>query len=151
VSHKEDDMTEQHYDGRDEKEVQKREEKGGDEKSWEEKWRRDPLNAGTWAVIIIWVGLVFLADNLGLLRRFEIREAWGVIFLGAGVILLLEVLLRFVLPDFRRPVTGNIVFAVIALAAGLAILDLFDWKLIWAIALIAVGVGVLLQGLFRRS
>jgi hypothetical protein len=93
---------------------------------------------------------VFLADNLGLLARFEIREEWGLIFIGAGVILLLEILVRFVLPDFRRPLTGNIIFAIAALAAGLGILDLFDWKIVGAVALIAIGVGVLMQGIFRR-
>jgi hypothetical protein len=144
-------MTERQHRGKeDEKELQKQEEKGSDEKSWEEKWRRDPLNAGTWAVIIIWAGLVLLADNLGLLARFEIREEWGLIFLGAGVILLLEILIRLALPDYRRPLMGNIIFAVAALGGGLSILDLFDWQVIWAVVLIAIGLGVLVQGLFRR-
>jgi hypothetical protein len=143
-------MSERQHRESDEKEVQKQEEKGGDEKSWEEKWRRDPLNAAAWALIIIWAGLVFLADNLGWLARFEIREEWGLIFLGAGFILLLEVLARFALPDYRRAVTGNVVFAVVMIGVGLSILELFDWKIIWAVALIAIGLGVLLQGLFRR-
>jgi len=144
-------MSERQYHGKqDEKDVQKQEEKGSEEKSWEEKWRRDPLNAGTWAVIIIWAGLVLLMDNLGLLARFEIREAWGLIFLGAGVILLLEILVRLALPDYRRPLTGNIIFAIAALGGGLSILDLFDWQIIWAVALIAIGLGVLVQGIVRR-
>jgi len=143
-------MAEQQRYEKDEKDVQKREEKGGDEKSWEEKWRRDPLNAGTWAVIIIWAGVVLLAENLGWLRRFEISEAWGVIFLGAGVILLLEILVRLVLPDFRRPLSGNIILAIVAIAGGLSILDLFSWQALWPVVLIIIGLGVLLQGLFRR-
>ena len=93
---------------------------------------------------------MLLADNLGFLTRFEISEAWGVIFLGAGAILLLEILVRLVLPDFRRPLMGNIIFAVVAVAAGLSILNLFNWQVIWPVVLIALGLGVLLQGLFRR-
>jgi hypothetical protein len=143
-------MTERQYHGKDEKDVQKQEEKGSDEKSWEEKWHRDPLNAGAWAVIIIWAGLVLLADNLGLLIRYEIQDVWGLIFVGAGVLLLLEVLVRFALPDYRRPLMGNIIFAIIALGAGLSVLGLFDWKVVWAVALIAIGLGMLLQGLVRR-
>ena len=140
------------HDSRDEKEVQKQEEKGGDEKSWDEKWRRDPLNAAAWAVIIIWAGVVLLADSTGLLTKFEaLDDAWGLIFIGAGVILLLEILVRLVVPDYRRAITGNIIFAIALLGAGLSMNDLFDWKMVGAVALIAVGLGVLLQGIFRRS
>ena len=39
-----------------------------------------------WAAILIWAGLVLLASNLGLLVRFESLDAWGLIFIGAGLI-----------------------------------------------------------------
>jgi hypothetical protein len=134
-----------------EKDVYKREEKGGDEKNWEEKWRRDPLNAATWAIIIIWIGLVLLADNLfpGFLYQLRFTDAWGLIFVGMGAILLVEVLVRIIIPDFRKPLMGNIIFAVIMLGVGLTMNDLFDWSFIWAFALIGVGLGALLQGIFR--
>ena len=51
----------------DEKEQEKREEKSPEEKNWEEKYRRDPLGSVIWACILIWAGLVFLADNLKLI------------------------------------------------------------------------------------
>ena len=84
-------MSDHQYHEKHEKE-EKEEEKA--EKSWDEKWRRDPLSALVWATILIWAGLVFLANNLGLLARYERVDAWGFVFIGAGVIILLEVMLR---------------------------------------------------------
>lgn len=138
----------------DEKEVEKREEKEEkeeekEEKSWEEKWRRDPLNAAAWAAILIWAGLVLLVDNLDLLARYERLEVWPLIFIGAGLIVLLEVAVRLFMPYYRRPVIGSLILGFILLAIGLG--SLVGWNLIWALALIVVGVVILVRGfLWRR-
>jgi len=130
----------------DEKEEEKRGEKDEkDEKSWDEKWRRDPLSAIIWAVILIWAGLVLLAGNMGLLNN--LREAWGlaslsswdVILVGAGLIVLLEVLIRVTMPEYRRSVGGTLIFGVILLGIGLG--GIFGWNLTWPLILIASGWG----------
>ena len=131
-------MSERHYDEKEEKE----------EKSWDEKWRRDPLNAAAWAGILIWAGLVLLTENMGLLTRYERLEAWALIFIGAGLIVLLEVLVRLVVPEYRRPVTGSLIFGVILLAIGLG--DLVGAGVVWSLVLIAIGAAILLRGFVRR-
>ena len=139
-------MSDRQYDEKEEKE-EKREEK--EEKSWDEKWRRDPLNAAGWAGILIWAGLVLLVDSLRLLTRFERLEAWALIFIGAGLIVLLQVLVRLVVPEYRRPVTGSLIFGVILLAIGLG--DLVGHDVIWPLVLIVIGAAILLRGfLWRR-
>ena len=80
----------------------------------EEKVQQDPLNAVVAALILIWAGVVLLASNLGLLETltrlmnllplpeyglpFDIPfvglTAWRLFFLGAGGIVLCEVLVR---------------------------------------------------------
>jgi hypothetical protein len=132
-------------------EKEEKEEKHGEkeEKSWDEKWHRDPLNAAMWAVILIWAGLVLLVDNLGLLTRFERLEAWALIFIGAGLIVLLQVLVRLVMPEYRQPVTGSLIFGVILLAIGLG--DLVGTNVVWALVLIAIGTVILLRGFFWRG
>jgi hypothetical protein len=74
------------------RERQEKGEKHGEkeEKNWEEKWRRDPLGGMAWAGILIWAGLVLLADNLKLFARFERLEAWAIILIGAGLMDLLS-------------------------------------------------------------
>ena len=156
-------MTDQRDEKFDEKDLEKREEKSPDEKQWEEKSRRDPLSAVIWALILVWAGVVFLASNLGwldsLLRRTSdipgmgfltrLVDAWPVVLIGAGVILLGEVVVRLVVPAYRGPVTGTAIFAVILIAIGLG--DLINWNLLWPIILIALGLSVLLRGLKRSG
>lgn len=132
-------------DGRQEKQ-EKQEEK--EEKSWEEKWRRDPLTAAAWALIIIWGGIVLLANNLNLLTWFPWLEAWPLFFLGAAAILLLEIGIRLVLPAYRQPVLGSVILAVVFLAIGLA--GLISWQCLLPGAVIAVGFYLLFSGLIRR-
>lgn len=129
----------------DEKEFAKHE-----EKSAEEKWRRDPLSSMLWAAVLIWAGLVFLADNLGLLFQplssvfgEAAADTWMVVLVGAGFIMLVGVLARLVLPAYRRPVGGELVMA--AIMFGIVFGSLYGWNLIWAFVLIAVGLSVLLR------
>jgi hypothetical protein len=151
-------MGERTYSEQNEKEVDKHE-----EKSAKEKWRRDPLGRITWAAILIWAGLVLLADNLGMLRALTLPfyrllperylwlnpRVWSVILIGAGVIVLIEAALRLLVSAFRRHVGGNLVLAAILAGAGLG--NIYGWNLVWPVVLIAIGLGFLLRGFTRRA
>lgn len=148
-------MTEMQPSEKGEKEPQ-RDEKWSEkeqEKSWDEKWRRDPLGSIAWAAILIWAGIVFLAENLDWIQRigppFDRFEAWSLIFAGAGVIFLGVVLVRLLVPDYRRPVVGTLILALVFLGIGLG--ETVGWQIIWPIILIALGVSFLLGGFRRRS
>jgi hypothetical protein len=135
-----------------EKEEEKhRQEEEKEEKSWDEKWRRDPLSAAVWAAILIWAGLVLLVQNMGLLDNLRVPgarlEAWPIILIGAGMIVFLEVLVRLLVPSYRQPVGGTLVFAVILVGVGLG--NLFGWTVVLPLVLIAIGVSMLLRGLIR--
>jgi len=145
----------------DEKDREKREEKSPDEKSWDEKWQRDPVSTAIWAAIFIWAGLVLLADNLGFLDSIRIvgwqlpgidtiinLESWALIFIGAGVLVLIEVLVRLLLPQYRRSVGGTIFFGIFLIAIGLG--NIFGWEIIWPLVLIALGLSIILRGVLRR-
>ena len=111
----------------------------------------DSLSTIVWAGMLIWAGLVLLAYNIGLisLRVGDTRiEPWSVVFIGAGVIVFLEVLVRLVMPTYRRAVGGTLVFAAFLVGIGLG--DIVGWNIVWALLLIALGVSVLLRGLFGR-
>ncbi len=132
----------------DEKEEEKQNEKQEkDEKNWDEKWRRDPLNAAAWAAIFIWAGLVLLADNLGLFTRIERLDAWAIILIGAGLIVLAEAVVRLLVPAYRRPVAGSIIFGVILLGLGLG--NIVGWSVVWPVVLIGLGISILARGFFR--
>ena len=148
-------MSDREYHGNDDEKSYEKEHEKEDEKpqgAWGyEKWRRDPLSTIVWAGMLIWAGLVLLAYNIGLisLRVGDTRiEPWSVVFIGAGVIVFLEVLVRLVMPTYRRAVGGTLVFAAFLVGIGLG--DIVGWNIVWALLLIALGVSVLLRGLFGR-
>ena len=134
----------------DEKGEEKQQEKDR-EKRMEEKWERDPVGALVWAAILIWAGVVFLLENLGFFAQILINghplEAWPVVLLGASLILVLEVIVRLLLPQYRRPLTGTIVIAVVLFGLGLG--SIFDIELLWPLLLILAGLLVLLGRLVR--
>jgi hypothetical protein len=137
-----------------EKEEEKRSEKGGTshgEKSWDEKWRNDPINAVSWALAFIWAGLGLLAESTGWgPDTFSWWETWAVILAGAGVIFILTALIRLVMPEHRRPITGNVIFGLILLVVGLGDLTDWGWGVLVAVLFIAIGVIIILTGIFRR-
>lgn len=143
-------MSDSQSSHRDEKQDEKQREK-------DEKNRSDPLSTAVWGAIIIWAGLVLLADNMGLLSNlgfsgftipgvFPFRlQSWGLIFTGAAVIIFIEVAIRLVVPTYRRHVIGSIILAFVFLGIGLG--NLISWGVIWALVIIAIGLLVLLRGM----
>ena len=142
-----------------EKEVEKQEEK------MEEKWHQDPLSPIVGALILIWAGVVLLASNLGLLDAFarlvdllplpvyrlpfEIpifgADAWRLFFLGAGAIVIVEIIVRLLVPSFRRRIFGSLIGAIVLISLGLG-----SFEVIWPLILIAIGTSILLGGIIGR-
>ena len=150
-------MAEKKMDEKDEKEVMKHDEKVEE---------RDALSTVVWAAILIWAGVVFLAQNQGWLERislpgsilsnllphgFDMFEpsVWSLIALGAGVILLLEAIVRLLMPSFRRHVLGTLIVAAVFIGIGLG--NWFGWEIIWPMILIGIGIVVLIRGLTGRQ
>ena len=143
----------------DEKDIEKKDEKNEkedekrEEKSPDEKWRRDPLGSLIWACILIWAGVVLLLETTGALANLrdnlnlEKLEAWPLILLGAGVLILGEIAIRLMVPAYRRPITGSLILAVILIGIGAE--QIIHKEVIWALVLIAVGAGLLIRGAFR--
>lgn len=147
---------EKKYDEKDEKELEKHDEKVGE---------NDKLGTITWAFILIWAGIVFLATNMGwfdqlgitidqswMFRSLEGRNTfgvWNLIALGAGAIILLEAIVRLLLPTYRRHIGGTLIVAAVLIGLGLG--SWFSWRDLWPLILIAVGIHVLLTGLGRSK
>lgn len=118
-----------------------------EDQHWGQRHRRDPLSAIIWAAIFIWAGLSLLAGNLGLLPPNLLIPGWGLVFMGAGLILLLEVFIRLAIPIYRRPVVGTALLGIIFLGIGLQ--GVMRWELLWPLALILLGLVILLRNAAR--
>jgi hypothetical protein len=115
---------------------------------WDEKWRRDPVDAVMWAVLLIWAGIVLLVSNFTSFAGYEKVPLWALGFIGAGVIVLLAAAFRLVVPAYRRPLTGNVILAVVLIGIGLG--ETVGWFIIGPLVLIGIGVAALLSGFLRR-
>jgi hypothetical protein len=62
---------------------------------------------------------------------------------------LLGVLFRLLVPAYRRPLSGGIILGFIFLGIGLG--QLTSWVVVGPLVVIAIGVGLLLTGFFRRK
>jgi hypothetical protein len=84
-----------------------------------------------------------LRDSLNV----EKLEAWPVIALGAGVILLGEIVIRLLVPAYRRPIVGTLILSGVLIGIGSE--QITGKEVIWALILIALGAGLLIRGAFR--
>jgi len=127
-----------------EKEREKREEKG---RGLDEKYRRNPLGFVSFALIIIWLGVTLLLQNLDVFS--ETDKGWAVFVWGGGAIILVEALVRLAVPRFRRPLVGAFVWGAIWLGVGFG-LWYHEWEIIGPAVIIAIGVAILVGRLVPK-
>jgi len=141
-------VSEEDYRRKNEK--QEKDEKDRGEREWDkgEQWSGgDALGPIIWGLIIIFAGLAFAAVNLGMYPWLTWENVWSVIFIGAGLLFVLEVIIRILMPTYRRPIRGRIILAFVALAIGLG--GLIGWAVTWPLIIIAVGLAIVI-GVFVR-
>ena len=110
-----------------------------------EKWRSDPLSVLVWAGILVMAGLILLVDNLGLLPGFLEGKGWSLAFLVAGGMLFVEALVRFLIPEYRRPLGGTLILGAVFAGIGLSGFGLAI--AIWPLILIGIGVSILVRAM----
>ena len=130
-----------------EKRGEKKEEKG---RSWDEKWQHDSLRMISIAVILIWGGLVAFAGTLNLFSYDWEKHGWAIFLLGTGVILVAKVIIRAMVPEFRRAIGASLIIGIILLAVGISDLIGWNWNYIWPFIIIAIGLVILLRGTLRH-
>lgn len=105
--------------------------------------RHSALSGVVGGVVIMWLGVVFLLDRLDVLAP-GVGWVWYFLF-GLGVILLLEVIARHVMPQYREPSTGRLIAAIVLIVVGAwHITGLGEW---WPLVLIAAGLVLVLTSL----
>ncbi|MBN1812615.1 MAG: hypothetical protein JXA14_12320 [Anaerolineae bacterium] len=131
----------------------------------EEKRQEDLVSSVVGAAFLIWLGIVLLAGNVGFLSTFtDILDSLPirsydisfeipfvsmrtvqVFLIGGGLILLVEVIIRLLVPVYRRHVLGTLIGAVAMLSIGLGYLEI-----VGPLILVAIGASILVRGFTRR-
>lgn len=112
-------------------------------------WRSDRLHSIGWAAIFFWAALVLLAEATGYSSRLSWWDGWGVFFSGAGVLVLVETLIRLLTPDYRSSCWWSLAVGSILLGIGLDSWDGLAW--IWALVMAAIGVAILRRAFARGA
>ena len=115
----------------------------------QEKAQRKRLESFWWGAVILWAGLVLIADYLDILP--EIREAsvWSWIFLGAGLLGLVGAIIRAVSADLPKPTGWDYFWSGLFIIFGAS--GFFgDW-ITFPLALILIGVAILANLIFRSD
>ena len=111
-----------------------------------EMWHWSNFRPVIFALILIWAGLIWLADSL---HWFPFRwwHSWGFFLTGAGVIFLFGGILRNLAGSYRN-FGGSFFFGIIFVIIGLGII--IGWHFIWPVILIAIGLFIVLKALARK-
>lgn len=115
---------------------------------WDGWWSSDRFDALGWAAIFIWGAIVVLATYTDFSEDLSWWDGWGVFFLGAGAITLVEAVARLFIPQYRSKWAWTFMWGMIALSIGLG--ALFGWAWL-ALALVAVGVVILVDATRRTG
>jgi len=118
------------------------------EQKYSERKERLRLEGLWWAFVLIWAGLVFLADSMDLMPQIGDADAWSWIFLGAGVFGILGALYRLTSANVPNPTTWDWVWGSFCLIIGLG--GFTTLSIAWPLVLILVG-GVILVTVLLRS
>ena len=127
---------------------EEKDEKGQDDKGWGrgfgEKGSQDQLGSAVGGLILIWLGACFFMVTSG---PWKWDSVWSYFLGGMGVIFLLEVSLRLLLPSFRRPIMGRLILAVVLIAIGFGgLVGLETW---WPLVLVIIGLAMVVGSLTR--
>jgi len=119
------------------------------EQNISKKKERQRLEGLWWAVALIWAGLVFGADSMGILPQIGEADAWSWIFLGAGLLGSLGNLYRVVSPDAPNPTSWDWIWSGAFLILGLG--GFTTLNISWPLILILVGGIILVNVSWRRD
>lgn len=114
-----------------------------------EKAERKRLESYWWAAVLIWSGLILVAELLGILPEIGTANAWSWIFLGAGVFGLIGALIRVVNPDLPKPTGWDYFWSTLFLIIGAA--GFFGGGIAFPIVLVVVGIAILANIFFRND
>ena len=112
--------------------------------------RNEVLNRITVASMLVFAGLVLIAETMGLLPQIEGASAWDWIFLGVGGLLLLDSLIRILMVDHAEPGLWRLIIGIVLLGIGIG--PIFNVHLTenwWPIILIVLGLSALARGIRR--
>jgi len=102
-----------------------------------------------WAGVLIWAGLVFAADILGILPQIGDADAWSWVFFGAGLYGILGNLYRLSSVEQPNPTGWDYIWSGFFLIVGLG--GVTEVDIFWTLVLVILGVGIMVGAIRQRD
>jgi len=125
------------------------EELKGEQEQLREKAERKRLESFWWAAVIIWSGLIFLAEFLEILPEIGEAGAWSWIFLGAGLFGFAGAAIRGYSTEMPNATGWDIFWSAVFFIIGST--GFFGGGIAFPVALVVVGIVILVNVLFHRD
>jgi hypothetical protein len=107
------------------------------------------LDAYFWGGVLLWAGLVFGAEAMGMLPKIGNASSWSWIFLGAGALSIALNLVSLASETLANPTTWDWIWGVLFVLIGVGGFTTIDIS--WPIIIIVIGVALLVRAFFRRE
>jgi hypothetical protein len=114
----------QKHDGKDEKDDEKHDDKHKGDGKEKGKWQKDPLSGVLFGLALIVVSAIYLGRSY--LPSPDLWWAWALTCIG--VLFIIKAVAHMVKPEWRRPISGDIILGIILIAIGMRfIYGIEDW------------------------
>lgn len=110
---------------------------------------RKRLESLWWAGVLIWAGLVFAADSLGVLPQVGGADAWSWVFFGSGLYGMLGNVYRVTSLNQPDPTGWDYIWSGFLLVVGLG--GVTEVDIFWPLVLIVVGASIMVGVLRERA
>jgi hypothetical protein len=114
----------------------------------DEKYEKNPLGFMVFALVLFWVGVYLLLRNRHVFA--DTQQSWAYLFWGIAALACLEIVIRLMVPRWRKAITGRFVWAAVWTGLGVGMWTDGDWEIIGPIVLIAVALALVLGRLLPR-
>lgn len=145
-----DQETQDPYDGMPRKEKNEKGQEKQDEKGRgpDEKYQRNPLGYLMFAFALFWLGLYLLLRNRHVLPDTD--QSWAYLVWGFAGLGLAEIIIRLIVPKWRRSLGGTFVWTAVWTGVGFGLWTGGDWEIIGPLVLIAIGLAMIVSRLVPR-
>ncbi len=116
------------------------------EDEYRRRWQHERRASGVfWGLVLILLGIVLFLSSQGWLPW---GDWWQFFLIGLGIVFLIESLVRYSNPAYRRPRFGRVIAGLVLIFVGAAfIFGIGRW---WPLILIIVGLLIVLNVWLKR-
>ena len=106
-------------------------------------WKQDRLDSAGWGLFFLRGALVIVAEVTNFANNLSWWSGWSVFFIEAGIITLIQLVIRLLVPRYRNKWMGNLIGTGILFALGFFLGEWEGLGWFWVLLLAIIGIVIL--------